>query len=163
MLKRREVHRHVKRYAMVGAVVADFDAQGGNFRHIGEIRLRCWTARRAMHGALRQQSMAAGIAQPDIDSWRATHAVASDAVVGEGADDRFLHAENVFLDVIADALQIDQRVDDHLSRAVKSDLPAPVGPDHGYGSPIQNVPIIASHPLCKHRFVLANPQCICAV
>ena len=56
--------------------------------------------------------------------------VAGDAEMVQRADHGFFHAVDVFLDVVARALQVDERVGDHLPRPVEGDLPAAIGGDH---------------------------------
>jgi len=69
----------------------------------------------------------------------------------------------VFLDVVARALQVDERIGHHLPRAVEGHLPAAVGRDHGDVPWRQNVLVFARQPLRIHRFMLAYQKHIGAL
>ena len=67
------------------------------------------------------------------------------------ADHGFFHAVDVFLDVVARALQVDERVGHHLPRPVEGDLPAAIGGDHRNFTRVQDVIFFACQPLCVKR------------
>ena len=74
------------------------------------------------------------------------------------ADHGFLDAVDVFLDEVARALQVQQRVGHHLPGAVVRHLPAAVGRHHGDVAGVENVLWPTCQALRVHRRVLAHPH-----
>ncbi len=117
-----QIHGHVQRQAVVSAVAADLDAQ----RAILPRPVKSGSAlgrQRAAAGA-GAAGRGCGVVQPHVDAGCARHAVAGDADMRQRADHGFLDAVDVFLDVVAGALQVHQRVATTWPGAVVGDLAA---------------------------------------
>src|SRR5258708_4988832 len=139
---------------------ADLDAQGCNLAQPRKIGLGRGRAGYTQLRALGQHGVAARIVETHVDAGGAFHAVAGDAEMLQRADDRIFDAEHVFLDEVAQALQIQQRIGDHLARAVVGDLPAAVGCDHGNVARVQQVVTFPGKALREMRGVLADPELV---
>ncbi len=153
-----QVHVHVERHAVVGAVARDLDAERGDLAQAGKIGAGHGCRRIGLLRALGQQGVAARIVQPHVDARRAGHPVARDAEMRERADRGLFHAVDVFLHVVAGAPQIDERIGHHLPGAVEGDLPAAVGGDHGDVARGQQVVRAAREALGEMGCVLAHPE-----
>ena len=79
---------------------------------------------------------------------------------GQGPDHGFLNAEHILLDEVARALQINQRVSDHLPRTVVGDLAAPVGLHHWNVACMQQMAGQAGNALRESGRMLTHPQLI---
>ena len=107
--------------------------------------------------ALRQHGVATGIIQAHVDARRAVHTVAGHVIVRQGADQGLLQPVHIFLYVVAGALQIQQRIGHHLSRAMVRDLPAAVG---GHDRDVtwgKNMIVFSGKALRINRGMLTNP------
>ena len=83
-----------------------------------------------------------------------------DAKVHQRADDGFFNAEHILFDVIACALEVDQRVGHDLARAVKGNLSPTVRCHYSNATRRQEVICLPGQSLCEYGRVLANPNLI---
>ena len=83
--------------------------------------------------------------------------MAGHAKMHQRVEHGFLDAIDIFLDEVARALEVDQRINHHLTGAVKRHLAAPVGLHDGNLAGVEQVVGFASNALGIDRSVLANP------
>src|ERR1700687_2754489 len=133
----REIHVEIEREAVVGAAIADLETQRGDFG-LPAIAL-------------------------DVDARRIAPAVRVDPIRIEqfyhGALDRLdqrSHAE-------AQSLEVDQKVDDQLSRPVISDLAPSIDLQNRNGIGAQNMLGATGEAERVHRRVLGQPDFVCRV
>ena len=130
-------------------MAADLDAQRGDLAQAAK-----GVGRQARAG---QCSVRVRVVQPHINARGAGYAVTRHAKVRQGFDHGLFNPVDIFLDVIARALQIDQRISHHLAWAVVGHLPAPVALHHGNVAGVEQMVSLAGQALGKDRRVLANP------
>jgi hypothetical protein len=88
--------------------------------------------------------------------------------VVQRADHRIFQPVHIFLDEVAQALQIQQRIGHHLTGAVVGHLAAAVGGHHRNIAGVQHMVGLPARPWVKVAGVLADPelvrcaQCVCA-
>ena len=104
--------------------------------------------------------MAEGVVQAHVDAWRASDAVACDAVFAQRVDQRGFDAEDVFLDVDRQPPQVHQRIGHHLPRAVVGDLAAAVGAHDRDVAGGQQVRVLSGDALCEDRVVFNQPKLV---
>ena len=81
-------------------------------------------------------------------------------VMDQRAQHGLLDPVDVLLDEVAGALEVQQRVGDHLARAVVGDLSAAVGRHHGNIAGREHMLRLAGQAQREHRRVLAQPQLV---
>jgi len=102
--------------------------------------------------------LAARVGQPHVDAGCTGHTVAGDLVRLQHLQHRALQPVDIFLDVDAQAPQVDQRVGHHLARAVVGDLTTAVGGHHRDATSVQQVLRLAGQALGVDRVVLNQPN-----
>ncbi len=156
-----QIHGHVQRQAVVGAVAADLDAQRGDLAQPGELgvgrraRRRCRPIAAAVAAPARHGPR--GVIQSDIDPGGALHAVAGDAEMPQCADRGLFESVHVLLDKVPGALEIEQRVGHDLPRAMVGDLSTPVGGDDRDGAGVKHMLRPPCKSLRENRRVFADP------
>ncbi|MPM65450.1 hypothetical protein SDC9_112346 [bioreactor metagenome] len=153
-----QIHIDVERHAVIGAVLRDLDAQCRDFAEAGEV-LRVVLGNTLLR-ALGEHGVAARVIEPYIHARGMCHTVAGDAEMRQGADHGFFQAVDVFLDEIARAAQVDQRIGHDLARAMEGDLAAAVALHHGNGAGREQVIGLACNALREHGVVLAQPELV---
>ena len=103
----------------------------------------------AVLGALLQHGVAARVIQAHINAGRTRHTVAGDAKVLQRADHCIFQPVHIFLDEVAHALQIQQRIGHDLAGAVIRHLPTAIGCHHGNIAWVQQMIAFASQSLCE--------------
>ena len=134
-------------------MLADLDAQGGNLAQ----------ALKGVDAGRVQHRVAKGVGQAHVDARGAAHAVARDAQVGQGVDQRGLDAKDVFLDVDAQPAQVHQGVGHHLPGPVIRDLATAVGAHHRDVAGQQQVFVAPGHALGENGVVLDQPELVFGV
>ena len=138
---------------MVAAALMHLETQGGNFAQARKGLLWCV-------GRFQRGWAAGSGVQAHVNTRRARHAMAGEAVAGQHGQHGFFDAPDQFLDEIARAAQIDERIGHHLPRSVVGDLAAAVGGDDGDAVSLQHMLRFAGLPLRVHGRVLAQPKLI---
>jgi len=140
---------------VVAAVAVHLDAERADLAQAAE---RVAAGCRAGQRRVRER-----IVEPHIDAGRAGDPMSGHVPVRERADHRFFEPVGIFLDVVARALQVGQRIGHELARAVVGHLAAAVGLHHRNIARGQHMLGLAGQSLCEHRRVFAQPQLVRAV